>query len=142
MNFGARASWRGDARVGGGDLTTVSKWLLCAPSSYSARFEGRSGLSPEELIAAAHAGCFNMALATLLQAAGYTSVSLETEAIVTLERRDGGLRISRSALRLAAAVPGVDPAVFEELAFRAEAGCPVSKLLNTDISLIMTLVVQ
>jgi lipoyl-dependent peroxiredoxin len=131
----ARAVWRGTGRDGNGDLTTDSGVLSQTPYSFRTRFETERGTNPEELIAAAHAGCFAMALAFLLQGAGYTPTELVTEAAVTLEPEGQGFRISRSALILRASVPGIAEAAFAELARDAEKNCPVSKVLNAEITL-------
>jgi osmotically inducible protein OsmC len=139
MQFKANATWRGSGKDGAGRLSTASKVLDETPYSYEIRFEGAAGTSPEELIAAAHAGCFTMALAFQLQAAGYTATELATEAVVTLASQNGGFQITRSALRLDATIPGIDRQAFDEIASKAEAGCPVSKLLNAEISLAATL---
>jgi osmotically inducible protein OsmC len=106
-----------------------------APYSFRTRFESERGTNPEELVAAAHAGCFTMALAFRLQTAGVTATELTTEAAVTLEPEGQGFRISRSALTLRAKVPGVNEATFAELARDAERNCPVSKLLKAEITL-------
>jgi len=131
----AKAVWRGTGRDGGGDLTTDSGVLSETPYSYRTRFENERGTNPEELIAAAHAGCFTMALAFQLQAAGYTATELSTEAAVTLEPDGSGFRISASALTLRADVPALDQATFDRLAAEAEKACPVSKVLNAKITL-------
>ena len=131
----ANAVWRGTGRDGDGDLTTASGVLSSTPYSFRTRFEEQPGTNPEELIAAAHAGCFTMALAFQLQAAGHTPTELRTEAAVSLEKDGEGFRISRSALTLEADVPGLDQRSFEELARKAETGCPVSKLMNAEITL-------
>jgi osmotically inducible protein OsmC len=135
----ATAAWRGTGRDGDGDLTTESGLLSEAPYSYRTRFENQKGTNPEELLAAAHAGCFTMALAFQLQAAGYTPTELVTEAAVTLEPEGAGFRISRSALTLTAEVPGLDKATFDQLAGVAEKNCPVSKVLNAEVTLAATL---
>jgi len=131
----AKALWRGTGRDGNGDLTTDSQVLARTPYSYKTRFENEKGTNPEELIAAAHAGCFTMALAFGLQAAGITPTELATEAAVSLEPEGKGFRISRSALTLRAKVPGLDEAKFVEFAKDAEKNCPVSKVLNAEITL-------
>ena len=133
------AVWRGAGRDGSGELTTPSGVLSGTAYSFHTRFEEGAGTNPEELIAAAHAGCFSMALAFGLQAAGFTPEELRTEAAVTLEPEGQGFRISRSALTLHARIPGIDPSRFEELARDAEKNCPVSKVLNAEISLDATL---
>jgi len=135
----AQAAWRGTGRDGDGDLTTDSGVLSETPYSYKTRFENERGTNPEELLAAAHAGCFTMALAFQLQAAGYTPTELVTEAAVTLEPEGTGFRISRSHLTLQADVPGLDEATFHALAAGAEKNCPVSKALNAQITLDATL---
>ena len=109
--------------------------LAETPYSFRTRFENEKGTNPEELIAAAHAGCFTMALAFGLQAGGYTPTELTTEAAVTLEPEGQGFRISRSALTLRAKVPNLDEAVFARMAGDAEKNCPVSKVLNAAITL-------
>jgi osmotically inducible protein OsmC len=132
----ANAVWRGTGRDGAGDLTTASGVLSSTPYSYKTRFEDTPGTNPEELLAAAHAGCFTMALAFALQQAGLTAETLRTEAAVSLDPADGGgFRISRSALTLRAKIPGIDDAKFQELAKGAEENCPVSKVLNAEITL-------
>ena len=135
----ARAAWRGTGKEGEGDLTTDSGVLSETPYSFKTRFENQKGTNPEELIAAAHAGCFTMALAFQLQAAGYTPTELLTEAAVSLDPEGDGFKISRSALTLSAEVPGLDQATFDQLAGAAEKNCPVSKLLNAEITLTATL---
>src|ERR1700742_2348324 len=132
----ARAVWRGTGRAGNGELSTDSGVLAKTPYSFKTRFESEKGTNPEELIAAAHAGCFTMAVAFQIQAAGHAAGGLNTEAAVTLESDGtGGFRISRSVLTLRAKVPGRDAAKFAELAANAEKGCPVSRLLNAEITL-------
>jgi osmotically inducible protein OsmC len=131
----AKAVWRGTGRDGGGTVSTDSGVLTGTPYSFRARFENEKGTNPEELIAAAHAGCFTMALAFQLQGAGYTPTELNTEAEVTLEPEGQGFRISRSALTLRAQVPNLDEAAFARMAGDAEKNCPVSKVLNAAITL-------
>jgi lipoyl-dependent peroxiredoxin len=131
----AKAVWRGTGRAGTGHLSTDSGVLAQTPFSFKTRFENEKGTNPEELIAAAHAGCFTMALAFVLQAAGLTPTELSTEAAVTLEPEGQGFRISRSALTLRAQVPNVDEAKFLEMAKNAEKNCPISKVLNAEITL-------
>ncbi len=131
----AKAVWRGTGRDGSGDLSTDSGVLAKTPYSFKTRFENEKGTNPEELIAAAHAGCFTMALAFQLQAAGFTPTELSTEAAVTLEPEGQGFRISRSALTLRAQVPKLDEAAFTRMASEAEKNCPVSKALNAAITL-------
>jgi osmotically inducible protein OsmC len=136
----AHAVWHGTGRDGTGDITTASGVLSATPYSYKTRFEGDPGTNPEELIAAAHAGCFTMALAFQLQTAGFTPDELTTEAAVSLVPDGSGFKIDKSALTLTAKVPGLDKAKFDELAGVAEKNCPVSRLLNAEITLDATLV--
>ena len=131
----ATATWRGTGRDGTGDLTTDSAVLSTTPYSFKTRFETQPGTNPEELIAAAHAGCFTMALAFQLQTAGFTPTELRTEAAVHLDQEGQGFKISRSELTLRAQVPGIDADKFGELARAAELNCPVSKVLKAEISL-------
>jgi osmotically inducible protein OsmC len=135
----ATAVWQGTGKDGKGQLTTDSGVLSGTPYSFKTRFENERGTNPEELIAAAHAGCFTMALAFQLQGAGITPTELSTEAAVTLEQEGSGFKISKSALTLKANVPGIDRAKFEELARAAEKNCPVSKVLNAEITMNFTL---
>jgi lipoyl-dependent peroxiredoxin len=131
----AKAVWSGPACAGNGNLSTDSGALDAMPYSYKTRFENEKGTNPEELLAAAHAGCFTMAVAFALQAAGYTANELSTEAAVTIEAVDQGFRISRSALTLRATIPNLDAAQFAEIVGGAEKNCPVSKALKADITL-------
>ena len=131
----AKAVWRGTGRDGKGDLSTDSGVLAKTPYSFRTRFENETGTNPEELIAAAHAGCFTMALAFQLQSAGFTPTELSTEAAVSLDPDGKGFRIGRSALTLRATVPNLDQATFARLAKDAEQNCPVSKVLKAEISL-------
>ncbi len=131
----ATAVWRGTGKEGTGNLTTDSGILSQTPYSFKTRFESEKGTNPEELIAAAHAGCFTMALAFQLAGAGFTPTELTTEAAVSLEPEGQGFKISRSALTLRAKIPNIDEAKFKELAGNAEKGCPVSKVLNAQITL-------
>lgn len=136
----ARAAWRGTGKEGDGDLSTDSGVLAETPYSYRTRFENQKGTNPEELIAAAHAGCFTMALAFQLQGAGYTPSELLTEAAVSLDPKDGGgFSITKSHLTLTADVPGLDKETFDKLAKVAEENCPVSQLLKAEITLDATL---
>jgi osmotically inducible protein OsmC len=131
----ATAVWRGTGRAGTGNLSTDSGVLAETPYSFKTRFENEKGTNPEELIAAAHAGCFTMALAFQLQGAGFTPTELTTEAAVSLDPEGQGFRITRSALTLRASVPNLDEATFMKLAGDAEKNCPVSKVLNAAITL-------
>ena len=135
----AKAVWRGTGRDGDGDLSTDSGVLRETPYSYRTRFESAPGTNPEELLAAAHAGCFTMALAFQLQLAGYEPTELTTEAAVSLDPEGQGFRITRSALTLRASVPTLDQETFKRLAETAEKTCPVSRVLNAEITLDATL---
>jgi len=131
----ATAIWRGTGRDGSGNLSSDSGVLANTPYSFRTRFENETGTNPEELIAAAHAGCFTMALAFGLQTAGYTPTELSTQAAVAIEQEGQGFRITRSALTLRAKVPKLEQSEFERLAGQAEQNCPVSKVLNAEITL-------
>jgi osmotically inducible protein OsmC len=131
----ARAMWHGTGGAGSRSLSSDSGVLADTPYSFRTRFENEKGINPEELIAAAHAGCFTMALAFGLQAAGFTPTELSTEAAVALDQDRQAFRISRSALTLRAKVPNLDEAAFARLAGEAEENCPVSKVLNAAITL-------
>ena len=135
----AKAQWHGTGKDGTGDLSTDSGVLAATPYSFKTRFQDGKGTNPEELLAAAHAGCFTMALAFQLQTAGFTPTALTTEAAISLDPDGGGFKISKSALTLVAEVPGLDAATFDKLAEAAEKGCPVSKLFNAEITLTKTL---
>ena len=131
----AKVVWRGTGRAGSGNLSTDSGVLAETPYSFKTRFENEKGTNPEELIAAAHAECFAMTLAFVLQVAAYAPTELEVEAAVTIEPEGQGFRISRSALTLRAQVPNLDQAAFARMASDAEKNCPVSKVLNAAITL-------
>lgn len=131
----AKAIWSGTGRDGTGNVTTESGVLEKSPYSFKTRFEGAKGTNPEELIAAAHAGCFTMSLAFRLQSAGFTPTQLSTEAAVALEPDGEGFRISRSALTLRAQVPNLDADAFAKMARDAEKNCPVTKVLNASVTL-------
>jgi osmotically inducible protein OsmC len=131
----ATAVWHGTGKDGSGALTTDSSVLSNTPYSFRTRFENEKGTNPEGLIAAAHAGCFTMALAFQLQGAGITPEELSTEAAVMLEKDGAGFRISRSALTLRAKIPGASEPQFLQMAQEAEKNCPVSKVLNAEITL-------
>jgi lipoyl-dependent peroxiredoxin len=135
MKRSASAVWTGDLRNGKGTISTESGVLSATPYSFKTRFEGEKGTNPEELIGAAHAGCFTMALSLELQKAGMTAERIETKADVTLDQKDGGFAITAVHLTLRAKIPGADKAAFENAANNAKAGCPVSKLLKADITL-------
>lgn len=131
----AKAVWHGTGRDGSGALSTDSGVLSTTPYSFKTRFENEKGTNPEELIAAAHAGCFTMAVAFQLQGAGFTPTELATEAQVSLDRDGQGFKITRSALTLRAQVPNLSDADFQRMAHDAEKNCPVSRVLNAEISL-------
>lgn len=131
----ASAGWTGGLKDGRGRISTQSGALADYPYGFASRFEGVAGTNPEELLGAAHAGCFTMALSLILGEAGLTATSLETTAKVSLEQGDGGYAITAVALTLRATISGVDDATFQELAGKAKAGCPVSKVLKADITL-------
>ena len=131
----AKAHWQGTGRDGSGALSTDSGVLDGTPYSFKTRVENERGTNPEELVAAAHAGCFAMALAFQLQAAGFAPTALDAEAAVSLDREGQGFRISRSALTLRAKVPNLSQEDFARMAREAEKTCPVSKLLNAEITL-------
>lgn len=131
----ATARYEGFGKTGKGKIDSQSGVLDATPYSFNTRFGDEKGTNPEELIAAAHAGCFTMALSFALAGAGFTEGSLETTASVKLEQDGAGFKITRSDLDLKASIPGIDAAQFEALAKDAEANCPVSKLLNAEITL-------
>jgi osmotically inducible protein OsmC len=133
------AVWRGTGKEGSGTLTTPSGTLKDTPYSFTARFGEGAGTNPEELIAAAHAGCFAMALSFQLSGAGHPPEELAASARITMEQEAGGWKISSSALTLRAKVPGITREKFDELAAAAKAGCPVSKVLNATVTLEATL---
>lgn len=129
------AVWKGGLKDGKGAITTKSGALKDYPYGFAARFEGQPGTNPEELIGAAHAGCFTMALSLILGEAGFTADQMDTKAEITLAKQDDGFAVTKSALTLRAKIPGIDNAKFQELAAKAKAGCPISKLLKTEITL-------
>jgi osmotically inducible protein OsmC len=135
MKTHGSAVWRGGIKDGKGTISTQSGALKEYPYGFSSRFEGKPGTNPEELIGAAHAGCFTMALSLILGEAKLTAEQMETRAEVTLEKLADGFAITAVHLTLRAKVPGADRAKFEELANKAKAGCPVSKLFNAKITL-------
>lgn len=131
----ASAFWQGDGKSGKGQMTTESGVLSAIPYSFARRFGEEKGTNPEELIAAAHAGCYAMALSFALAGAGHVAENLEVEARVSIEPEGEGFRIAKSALRLRGRVLGIDAATFHRLAEQAKTGCPVSKVLNAEITL-------
>ncbi len=130
----ATARYEGLGKEGKGHVTAKSG-AIDADYGFTTRFEDAPGTNPEEMIAAAHAGCFTMATSFALAKAGHTDGSLETECKVTLVSADGGFQVTKSELALTAKVPGLDQAEFEKIAAEAKAGCPISKLLNCEITL-------
>ncbi len=135
MKHKASAIWKGSLKDGSGTMSTGSGALSAKPYSFRTRFEGEPGTNPEELIGAAHAGCFSMALSMILGMAGLTPEKIETEATVTLEKVGDGFSVTESHLDVKASIPGVDDATFQDLAGKAKAGCPISKLLNAKITM-------
>lgn len=135
MRRSASAVWKGGFKDGKGTISTDSGVLSDTPYSFSARFEEGKGTNPEELIAAAHAGCFSMALSGQLGQAGLTAESIRTTATVRLEKTDAGFAITSVHLDVRAKVPGADRQAFEKAANNAKAGCPVSKVLNAEITM-------
>ncbi|HXP88800.1 MAG TPA: OsmC family protein [Bryobacteraceae bacterium] len=140
MKRTAQAKWQGDLKSGTGTISTASGTLASTPYSFHTRFEEGKGTNPEELLAAAHAGCFTMALSAQLAQAGLKADSLETACTITLEQKDGGFAITGSHLELKAKVPGATQEAFEKATQAAKTGCPVSKLYNTNITLNASLV--
>jgi osmotically inducible protein OsmC len=136
----ASAHWEGDLKSGLGSISTETGVLREAPYGFKARFEGGKGTNPEELIGAAHAGCFSMAFSMILGDAGLKADSIDTQAEVTLDQVDGGFAITAVHLVLKAKIPGASQAQFEELSKKAKEGCPVSKVLKATITLDATLV--
>lgn len=135
MKKTASAVWQGGLKDGKGTLSTESGALKDNPYGFNTRFEGAPGTNPEELIGAAHAGCFSMALSMMLGEAGLTAERIETRAEVTLDKQSDGFAITAVHLVLRARVPGADAQTLEQIANKAKAGCPVSKVLNAKISL-------
>ena len=135
----AWAIWKGSIKEGGGTISTETGVLKEAPYGFKSRFENGKGTNPEELIGAAHAGCFSMALSLMLGEAGLTPEKIETHADVTLEKVGEGFAITASHLTVTAKIPGADDAKFQEIAAKAKSGCPVSKLLNAKITMDATL---
>jgi osmotically inducible protein OsmC len=140
MKRTASAQWRGDLKAGSGTVSTASGVLSNSPYSFHTRFEDGKGTNPEELLAAAHAGCFSMALSAQLMQAGLTAESIETTCAISLEKGPDGFGITESHLDLTAHVPGATQEVFDKAVQNAKAGCPVSKLYNTNITLTSKLV--
>lgn len=140
MKRNASAVWYGSLEEGRGELSSDSGILTDTPYSFGTRFEDEKGTNPEELIGAAHAGCFSMALSMILGEHGVTPERIDTKAEVTLEQVDGDFTITRVHLTTRVEVSGLDPEAFEEAANAAKAGCPVSRVLDADITMDATLV--
>jgi osmotically inducible protein OsmC len=142
MKRTAKAIWKGTGMSGKGTLTTQSGAFDKQPYSVKLRFEnedGKQGTNPEELIAAAHSGCYAMALSVALEKEGYTADILNVDAVLSLDKQEEGWAITKVALKLDAKVPGIENDKFDELAQGAKKGCPVSKVLNAEITLDYTL---
>jgi len=135
MKRSAQAQWQGDLKSGTGTISTASGTLASTPYSFHSRFEQGKGTNPEELLAAAHAGCFTMALSSQLTQAGLKAERLETTCTITLEQKNGSFAITESHLELKAKIPGATQEAFVKATKAAETGCPVSKLYNTKITL-------
>lgn len=135
MSKKASAVWKGGIKDGGGTISTETGALNAAPYGFKSRFEGGKGTNPEELIAAAHAGCFSMAFSLMLGEAGFTPDKIETQAAITLVSNAGGFQITASHLTVTAKIPGIENSRFQEIAARAKASCPVSKVLNATITM-------
>jgi lipoyl-dependent peroxiredoxin len=139
MKRTASAQWTGDLKNGAGILSTASGVLSSTPYSFKSRFEQGTGTNPEELLAAAHAGCFTMALSLILGQAGLKPENLETTCTITLDKDGEGFAITESHLTLKGKVPGASQQAFENAVQQAKSGCPVSKLFDTNITLESTL---
>ncbi|WP_283815187.1 MULTISPECIES: OsmC family protein [unclassified Bradyrhizobium] len=139
MKTQGTASWNGGIKDGKGAISTKSGALTRYPYGFGSRFEGKPGTNPEELIGAAHAGCFTMALSLILGEANFVADQMDTTAEVTLEKVADGFAITAVHLTLKAKIPGIDQSTFEDLSGKAKIGCPVSKLLNATITLDATL---
>lgn len=135
MDSSASAQWQGSLKEGNGVITTASQILTDVPYTFATRFEGKKGTNPEELIAAAHAACFSMAFSAELGKLSLTPERVETAAVVTLAAKDGGFSVTHSRLTCAVVAPGGDRKAVEEAAAAAKVHCPISKLLNAEISL-------
>jgi osmotically inducible protein OsmC len=135
MKRTASAQWRGDLKSGKGSLTAPSGVLSSTPYSFHTRFEDAPGTNPEELLAAAHAGCFSMALSAQLAQANLTAESIDTTCTITLEKQADGFAITASHLDLTAKVPGATQEAFDKAVEAAKTGCPVSKLYKANITL-------
>jgi osmotically inducible protein OsmC len=140
MKRTASAEWHGDLKAGNGTVSTASGVLSNSAYSFQTRFEDGKGTNPEELLAAAHAGCFSMALSAQLAQAGLTAESIETACTISLEKLPDGFAITESHLDLTARVPGATQEAFDQAVHNAKTGCPVSKLYRTNITLTSKLV--
>ena len=140
INRSGSASWQGGLKDGKGTISSESGALKGYPYGFATRFEDKPGTNPEELLGAAHAGCFTMALSLILGEAKLVATQMDTTARVTLEQVEGGFAITAVHLTLRAKIPGADEATFQSCAAKAKAGCPVSKLFNTHITLDAALV--
>jgi osmotically inducible protein OsmC len=138
FNRKAGVLWTGDLQNGNGLISTESKVLYQLPYTYQTRFGDEVGLNPEELIAAAHASCFSMAMASTLAKNGYTPVQTETTATCTLASQNGGFGITNMKLHVRCEVPGIDEATFKKLVMEADKGCPVSNLLRDGLNIEIT----
>lgn len=139
MQRSAQARWSGDLKSGAGSIATATGTLSNTPYSFHTRFEQGKGTNPEELLAAAHAGCFTMAVSAQLTNAGLKADSLDTTCTITLDKKDGSFAITESHLELKARIPGATQQAFDQAVQAAKAGCPVSKLFNTNITLTASL---
>jgi len=135
MNRTAKAQWKGDLRSGKGSISSTSGVLSNTQYSFRDRFEEGTGTNPEELLAAAHAGCFSMALSLMLQNEGLKADSIDTTCTISLEKEGDGFAIKKSHLDLTAKIPGASQEAFQRAANNAKEGCPVSKLFDTEITL-------
>ena len=139
INRKASAVWNGSLKEGNGRISTDSGVLRDTQYSFSTRFEDGAGTNPEELIAAAHAGCFSMALSGQLTTAGHPPDAINTTATLTMEKTDAGFTVTKIHLDVTAKVPGIDEAGFNTAANNAKAGCPISRLLKAEITMTATL---
>ena len=139
INRKASAVWNGSLKEGNGRISTDSGVLRDTQYSFSTRFEDGQGTNPEELIAAAHAGCFSMALSGQLTTAGHPPEAINTTATLTMEKTDAGFTVTKIHLDVTAKVPGIDEAGFDTAANNAKAGCPISRLLKAEITMTATL---
>ncbi|MFP1724882.1 OsmC family protein [Lonsdalea quercina] len=130
-----QAHWEGDIKQGKGTVSTESGALNQQPYGFNTRFEGKPGTNPEELIGAAHAACFSMALSLMLGEEGFTPDSIDTKAVVSLDKANGGFAITKIELESAVKVPDIEEVTFDKIIKKAKAGCPVSQVLNAEITL-------